>query len=52
MGNWSITKSARTYNRGKAASSVSDVEKLESNVKKNETEPLSYTIYENKLKMD
>ena len=36
----------------KAASSVSDVEKLESNVKKNGTKPLSYIIYKNKLKMD
>ena len=47
----SMTKEAK-YTIGKRQSSTSDVGKTEHLHEKNEAEPLSYTIYKNKLKMD
>ena len=52
MLNFSITEETRKYNGEKRVSSINGLGKLESSMKKNETGPLSYTIYNNKLKMN
>ena len=47
-----MTKQERISNGKKTVSSTNGVEKLDSNMQKNEPGPLSYTIHKNKLKMD
>ena len=47
-----MTKEARIYNEEKTASSINGVVKTGSYIHKNESGPLSHTIYKNKLKVD
>lgn len=47
-----MTKEARIHNGVKTVSSTKGVGKTGHLYAKNETRPLSYTIYKNKLKMD
>ena len=52
MANSSLTKQERTSNGKKTASLTNGAGKLDSNMQKVETRPLSHTIHKNKLKMD
>ena len=47
-----MTKEARIYNGEKADSSINCVRKTEQSHAKNQTGPLSHTIYKSKFKMD
>ena len=51
MVNSSLTKQERVSN-GKKSLPQMMLGKLDSNMQKNETRPLSYTIHKNKFKMD
>ena len=47
-----MTKEAKIYNEIKTVYSINGVGETGNIHAKNETRPLSYTIYKNKLKMD
>ena len=47
-----MTKEPKVYSGKKTVSSINCVGKLDNYMQKNETGPLSYTIYKKKLKID